>query len=83
MGLGFFFWEVGEVPAGLVGFGGEFLEFADFGGGEEEAAGGVGAFAEGGFELAREEAVFVSVAEDVIDDGFEVFGLGGAGDEVI
>lgn len=53
-------------------------QFCDFGGGEEQAA-GVGGQACGlGFGLTWEQAFFISVAEDVLDDGVDIGGLGPA-----
>ena len=68
--------EVLRIPKGLVACGGEFVEGFDFGGGEEESTCGGGFFTEVGFRLAGKEAMFVAVAEDIVEDGFEVFGLG-------
>ena len=70
-----FFGEVFELPAGDAEFIGEFFKFGKLGGGEEETTGGVAAFAEVSFDLTGEEAFFVAVAEDVIEDSLHVCGL--------
>lgn len=70
------------MEGGAAEFGGEGVEFGEFGGGEVESAGGVGGLAGVEFELAGEHGVVVAVAADVVEDGFEVFDLGASVGEV-
>ena len=65
-----------EVPFRLAAFLGDGVEFGDFCGGEEEATGFGGGGGGAGLGLAWERAVFVAVAEDIGEDGFEVLLLG-------
>ena len=64
-------------------FSGELCELIELGLGEVEAAGFVGTLAGFGFELAGENALFVSVTEDVADDFLEVLHLAAAFGESI
>ena len=67
--------EVFDLPGVGAAFGGDFVEGFDFGFGEEEATGSGGGVGGVGFDLAGEEAFVVAMAEDVVEDRFEVAGL--------
>ena len=64
----------GWIPGGQCECGGVLVELGDFRGGEEQAAGGIGAVAGGGFDLTGKHGGLVAVAEDVGNDGGEVLG---------
>lgn len=74
--------ELGGVPVWLAEVGGDLVELGDFGVGEQEAAGGVGALAEAELDLAGEYRAVIAVAEHVVDDGFEVVLLTAAVGEI-
>ena len=74
--------EVFQLPSRNFDFIGQFLELGDLSCGEKEAAACFGALSELGFHLSGKEALFISVTEDVIDDGFEVFLLGNSAREL-
>ena len=54
---------------------GELIELGDLRSGEVKSASGVGNLACVRFDLAGEHGVVVAVAEDIVEDGFEVLDL--------